>query len=62
MSQSGFEFIIPVDRTRYLVSHNGVVVKAWFMCNTFIFDNYRQEKECEIIERIGDEMELFGNV
>jgi len=60
MNQSGFEFITPVDRTRYLVSHNGTSAKAWFMFGLFIFDNYRQEKDCEIIERIGNEKELFG--
>jgi len=61
VNQSGFEFITPVDRTRYLVAHNGIASKAWFMCGIFIFDNYRQEKDCEVIERIGNEKDLFGN-
>jgi len=39
VNQSGFEFITPVERTRYLVNHNGHSAKAWFMGNVFIFDN-----------------------
>lgn len=59
MNQSGFEFITPVERTRYLVAHNGNSAKAWFMSGLFIFDNYRQEKDCEIIEIIGTPEEVF---
>lgn len=59
MNQPSFNFIEPVDRTRYLVVHNGKLNNAWFMGGLFIFDNYRQEKDCEIIERIGNELELF---
>lgn len=62
MNQPGFEFITPVERTRYLVSHNGNSAKAWYMGGLFIFDNYRVEEDCEIIERIGSESELFGGV
>ena len=60
MNQSGFTFITPIDRTRYLVAHDGGSAKAWFMGGQFIFDGYRVEKDCEIIERIGNEKELFG--
>ena len=60
MKQLGFEFNMPVERTRYLVLHNGNKVLAWYMGNTFIFDNYRVEKYCEIVERIGNEEEVFG--
>ena len=60
MNQSSFNFVVPVERTRYLVNHNGHSAKAWFMGNVFIFDNYRVEKYCEIVERIGNEKELFS--
>jgi len=60
MNQPGFEFITPVERTRYLVAYNGGSALAWFMGGIFIFDGYRVEKDCEIIDRIGNEKELWG--
>lgn len=60
MNQPGFEFITPVERTRYLVVHRGKKVKAWFMCNMFIFDNYHVAEDCKIIEIIGTEEEIWG--
>ena len=59
MNQPGFEFITPVERTRYLVAYNGGSAKAWFIGGLFIFDGYRVEKDCEIIERIGTPEEVF---
>ena len=60
MNQSSFDFVAPVERTRYLVEYNGGTAKAWFMGNVFIFDGYRVVKYCRIIKRIGNEKELFG--
>lgn len=60
MNQSSFDFVIPIERTRYLVEYKGGSAKAWFMGGVFIFDGYRVEKDCEIIERIGNEDELFN--
>lgn len=60
MNQIGFDFVIPVERTRYLVEYNGGSAKAWFMGGVFIFDGYRVEKYCKIIERIGNEEDFWG--
>ena len=51
--------IKPKDRTKYLVKFRGQEREAWYMGDTFIFNNYYQTKEATIIERLGSEEEVF---
>ncbi len=60
MIQDQLFHIDPVERTKYSVVHGGKKLTAWFMGGVFVFPNYRTEKECYILERIGDEKEVFG--
>ena len=48
------------DRTRYLVKVKNKTGKAWFMGGVWCFDNYAVESNVEVLERIGNEKELFG--
>ena len=48
------------DRTRYLVKYKSKVVKVWYMGGLFISDNYHTAKDLEVLERIGNEKEIFG--
>jgi len=54
-------FIIePQERNKYSVVHDGKKLTAWFMDGVFVFPNYRTESECYILERLGNEKEIFG--
>lgn len=66
--QESFTFIQPEDRTKYLIKYRYKCEKgtirtamdhAWFMDGVFILDSYYQTKEATIIERIGNEEEVF---
>ena len=48
------------DRTKYQVIHNNKRLTAWYMGGVFVFPNYRVEADCEILERLGNESEIFG--
>ena len=48
------------DRTKYLVKHKKTTAKAWYMGGLFIFDSYGIAENVEVLERIGNEKELFG--
>lgn len=52
--------LIIEDRCKYLVLVNGRKVEAWHFGGVFTSMSYAQLKDCEIIERIGNEKELFG--
>lgn len=47
-------------RCKYLVLVNGRKVEAWHFDGVFTSMSYAQLKDCEVIERIGNEKELFG--
>ncbi len=47
------------DRTKYLVKHNGNTVEAWYMGGMFVFNSYGYAREVEVLERIGNEKEVF---
>jgi hypothetical protein len=48
------------SRCKYLVLVNGRKVECWYFDGVFTSMSYAQLKDCEIIERIGNERELFG--
>lgn len=54
MIQEQLFHIDPVERNKYSVVHDGKKLTAWFMGGVFVFPNYRTEKECYILERIGN--------
>lgn len=48
------------DRTKYLVKHGKTVTTAWRMGGLWIFPSYGIAKEVEVLERLGNEDEIFG--
>jgi len=60
MIQSQLFDIEPIERNKYSVIHGGKKLTAWFMGGVFVFPNYRTETDCKILERIGNEKEIFG--
>ena len=53
--------IKPVERNKYLVLHKKKTLEAWYMGETFIFPNYRQEKEYKILEHLGNMKQVFDD-
>ena len=51
--------LIIEDRCKYIVLVNGKKVEAWFFGGIFTSMSYAQLKDCEIIERLGNEKEMF---
>jgi hypothetical protein len=49
------------DRTKYLVKHNNNVVTAWRMGEWWCFPSYGVAKDVEVLERIGNEREVFNS-
>ena len=47
------------DRTRYLVKSKGKTAMAWCMGGRWCFDNYAVLVDVDVLERIGNERELF---
>jgi hypothetical protein len=47
------------DKCKYIVKHNGNINTAWHSFGVFTFNNYRQEKNCDVLERIGTPKEVF---
>jgi len=60
MIQDQLFIIEPQERNKYSVVHDGKKLTAWFMGGVFVFPNYRTEKECYILEWLGDEKRVFG--
>lgn len=46
-------------RTRYLIRHKVTIIEAWYMGGLFILDNYRIVNNVEVLERVGNEKEMF---
>ena len=59
MIQDQLFAIQPVERNKYRVIHNNKRLTAWFMGGVFVFPNYRTETDCEVLQRIGNEREVF---
>lgn len=60
MNQLDLFGVTPENRTKYLVLFGKRKVYAWYFGDTFTLMNYQQTNDCEILERIGSDSELFN--